>query len=129
MSETRPQEELYGVRLLALALALLLWLAVMVERPLQLTIPVPVTLEHLPAGLQLASAPPGPLQITISGPAILLVRPFLLGTRCTVDLSEVQPGSVSFGALDSRFALDGELKVVRATPSLLHLNFTPLVPR
>jgi len=129
MNETKPLEEVYGVKLLALLLALLIWLTVAVERPGEVTIPVPVTPERLPRGLRMVSPPPGVLQVTLTGPRILLVRPFLLGARCTLDLASAVPGSVSFTARDCRFDLDGELKVVRITPQTLHLDFVPVAAK
>ncbi|GFO57979.1 hypothetical protein GMST_03040 [Geomonas silvestris] len=123
MSETRPLEEMYGVKFLAVLLALLIWLTVAVERPGEVTIPVPVNLEHLPRGLSMVSPPPGVVQVTVSGPRVLLVRPFLLGARCTLDLSTAGPGSVSLSTGDFRFDVDGELKIVRTIPQTLHLDF------
>ncbi|GFO66769.1 hypothetical protein GMLC_03480 [Geomonas limicola] len=123
MSETRPLEEVYGVKFLAVLLALLIWLTVAVERSGEVTIPVPVNLERLPRGIRMVSPPPGVVQVTVSGPRILLARPFLLGARCTLDLASAVPGSMSFTTNDCRYDMDGELKVVRAIPQTIHLDF------
>lgn len=122
MTESKAQDQVIGVRLLALLLAGLLWLTVNLERTDELQLQVPVVLEHMPSGLLLASPPPGLLEVTVSGPRILLLGPWLLGGAGRLDLSGAQAGAASYSALDFSFGLDRELKVVRVRPAAIRLT-------
>jgi hypothetical protein len=122
MTEAKAVEKVAGVRVLSLLLAGLLWLGVTLERPGELKLQVPVVPEGVPSGLQLAYPPPGALQATLSGPRILLLRQWLCGAQCRLDLSGAQPGPASYGALDCDFGLDHELKVVRVHPQAIRLT-------
>jgi len=128
MTESKAQDQVTGVRLFALLLAGLLWLGVDLERPGEVQLQVPVVLEHLPAGLLLASSPPDLLEVTVSGPRILLFGPWLLGGACRLDLSGAQAGPASYSALDCSFGLDRELKVLRVRPAAIRLTLTKAVP-
>ena len=128
MSEPKVSDQVIGVRLLSLLLAGLLWLGVTLERPGEVKLQRPVALEHLPAGLLLASSPPGLLEVTVSGPRILLFGPWLLGGSCGLDLSGAEAGPLSYGALDCYFGLDRELKVVRVRPSVIRLILAKAAP-
>ena len=127
MTEVKTPEQVTGVRLLSLVLAGLLWLGVTLERPGELKLQVSIVPEHLPAGLLLASAP-RELEATVSGPRILLFRQWLRGGGCGIDLSEAQAGPASYRALDCRFGLDQELKVVRVHPATIQLTLTKAAP-
>jgi hypothetical protein len=122
MTEAKAAEQTTGVRVLSLVLAGLLWLGVTLERPAELNLQVPVALERMPAGLQIGSTPPGALAATVSGPRILLVRQWLRGVYCRLDLSGTQAGVVSHSALDCDFGLDPELKVVSVHPQTIRLT-------
>ena len=122
MTETRAPELVIRVRVLSVLLAGLLWLGVTLERPGELQLRLPVTLEHLPAGLALASSPPGALDATFSGPRVLLFRQWLCGAECVLDLAGAKAGEGSYRALDCSFRLDPELKLVRLQPQTIRLS-------
>jgi len=128
MTEAKVQEQVVAVRLLSLLLAGLLWLGVNLERPGEVQLQVPVALEHLPAGLLLASSPPEPVEVTVSGPRILLLGPWLLGGTCRLDLSGAQAGPAGYSALDGSFGLDRELKVLRVRPAAIRLVLVKAEP-
>jgi len=128
MTEGKTPEHVTGVRFLSLLLAGLLWLGVTLERPGQVRLQVPVVLEHLPDGLLLASSPPAVLEVTVSGPRLLLFGPWLIGGSCGLDLSEAEAGTASFRSLDCSFALDHELKVLRVRPATIRLTLAKAAP-
>lgn len=128
MSEIKGTEEVTRVRLLALLLGGLIWLALALERPSEMRFLIPMGLDHLPSGLQVTSAPPGNVEVTVVGPRILLLRPFLTGVHGSLDLTGAQPGPMSFNARECSYQLDRELKVVRAVPVVLHLEFSGKMP-
>jgi len=118
-----------GVRLLSLLLAALLWLGVTLERTGEVKLRVPVVLGDPPTGLRLASAPPGNLEVTVSGPRILLLGLPLRRVSCRLDLTGAGAGPNSFGAPDCNLGLDRELKLVRVQPATMRLTLANTSPR
>ena len=122
MSKAKGQEWGRGVKLLSLILALLLWGSVALERPGELKIKVPVSAQYLPAGLCLASPSPEQLEVTVSGPRILLCRLWFSEVSCGLDLSGIGAGTASVVPKESWFGLDRELKVVRVSPEAVKIT-------
>ncbi|HJV66459.1 MAG TPA: CdaR family protein [Geomonas sp.] len=111
------------VRALSLLLAMLLWASVVVERPGQASVQVPVRAAHLPTGLKLASPLPEKVTVTVRGPRILL---WLLPYRdlsCRLDLSGASAGPASYPLQEDAVLLpDRDLKVERVVPGFLALS-------
>jgi hypothetical protein len=129
MTKAKSQERTKEVRLFSLLLAGLLWLSVILERPGEMKLRIPVLPEYLPAGLSLVSPAPAPLEVTVSGPRILLYRLPFQPVNCRLDLSGALVGTASFTPLESSFALDRELKVVRVSPATVRLTVAKEVRR
>lgn len=128
MTGAKGAETLNWVRLFSLLLAGLLWLSVALERPAQLKLQVPVALERLPAGLQLAFLPPAKVEVTVSGPRILLLGLSLRQGSCRLDLAGAEAGTASYSTLACGFGLDPELKVTRVFPASIRLTLAPKAP-
>lgn len=124
MTEGRVSEQVVWVRLLALLLALLVWVAVFLEGPGEARLKIAVVPEHLPTGLRLATAAPASVEVTVLGPRILLILPRLHSGACRIDLSGARAGTADYGTAEAGFALDRELKVVRIRPATLRLTLT-----
>lgn len=122
MTNAKAQEWAKAVKLLSLLLAVLLWLSVVLERPGEMQLAVPVRPEHLPAGLCLVSPPPGNLEVTVSGPRIMLVRLLFREVSCGLDLSGAAAETAGFVPPERSFRLDPELKVVRVFPASVRLT-------
>lgn len=122
MSKVTSQEWSRGVKLLSLLLALLLWGSVALERPGEMNIQVPVSAQYLPAGLCLAAPPRDRLEVTVSGPRILLCRLWFSQVNCGLDLSGATAGSASVVPQESWFGLDRELKVLRVSPAAVQVT-------
>lgn len=121
MTRVRFQEWTGAVRLLSLLLAGLLWLSVVLERTGQVTLMVSVHPEYLPVGLRLDAAPEK-LEVTVSGPRILLCRLPFGGLSCGLDLAAATAGTANFVPQEGSFRLERELKVVRVNPASISLT-------
>ena len=121
MTKSKSLREAGWTRLLALLLAVLIWLAVVVERPGEVRIRVAVRPVGIPSGLRLVS-PPGPLELVVSGPRIVLGRLWFVDPVCELDLSGAAAGTADFTPLDGDFGLDREARVVRSVPARLRLT-------
>lgn len=116
MTQAKSQEWSGGVKALSVLLAVLVWLSVVLERPGEVKLTVPVSLKRMPAGLWLDSPPPSELQVIVSGPRILLFFLPLRTVRCEVDLTGAGSGEISLAPTQGSFDLPPEVKVVRVFP-------------
>ncbi|UFS69690.1 hypothetical protein LPW11_17560 [Geomonas sp. RF6] len=110
-----------GRWVLSVLLAALLWVAVAAERTEELSLSVPVELEHLPPGLAVVAAP-ARVSVTLSGPRILLARVPLSPPVCRLDLSGAGEGTVTFRPVETALGLDREIRVSRLHPSPLSVT-------
>ena len=129
MNQEKSQEWANGVKLLSLLLAGLLWLSVVLEHSAEMKILVPVRPEHLPPGLCLVSPPPEKLQVTVSGPLILLFRLPFSDVSCGLDLTGAAAETADFKPAEASFRLDRELKVVRVFPASVSLTLAQVAPK
>ena len=116
MSQVKTQEWSKGVKALSVLLAVLVWLSVVLERPGEVKLTVPVTLKRMPVGLWLDSQPPSELQVIVSGPRILLLLLPYRDVACDIDLTGAGPGETSIAPTQGSFDLAPDLKVVRVFP-------------
>lgn len=116
MTQTKAQEWTRAVKALSVLLAVLVWLSVVLERPAETKLTVPVTLARIPSGLWLDSPPPPELQVVVSGPRIMMLLLPLRTVRCEIDLSGAGAGEFKVSPTRSSFTLDPELKVERVFP-------------
>uniref|UniRef100_C6E5P4 YbbR family protein n=1 Tax=Geobacter sp. (strain M21) TaxID=443144 RepID=C6E5P4_GEOSM len=116
MTQAKSQEWSKGVKALSVLLAVLIWSCVILERPAEIKLNVPVSVERVPSGLWVDSPPPENLQVIVSGPQILLLLLPLRPVRCEIDLSTAGPGELTITPTQGAFGLDPELKVVRVFP-------------
>jgi hypothetical protein len=111
------------VRALSLLLAMLLWACVVVERPGQATVQLPVRIVHLSPKLRMTSFLPVEVAVTVRGPRILL---WLLPYReaaCTIDFGDASPGSASYALQKDAVLLpDRDLEVERIVPGYLFVT-------
>jgi hypothetical protein len=129
MTKGKTQEWGRGVKLLSLVFATLLWLNVVLERQDELQLQTPVLPQYVPADLCVVSPPPERLQVTVSGPRILLLRLLFREVTCGLDVSGAAAGTASFIPQESSFGLEHELKLVRVFPGSVSLTLAKQTPR
>lgn len=122
MNKTKSPEWTSGVKLLSLLLAGLLWLSVALERTVETKVTVPVRLKHVPVGLRIDSPLPDKLEVTVSGPRILLCRLPFSDLSCGLDLTAATAGTARYLPQASSLGLHRELKVVRVDPESVSLT-------
>jgi YbbR domain-containing protein len=111
-------------KLASLALAVLLWSAVVGEPELVTVQAVPVLYRNLPHDLLLLSDTPGDVQAELRGPSGRLTRATLSEVFAALDLSRViAPGEQTFTLAATDFTLPQGVTFLRAVPSQLRLNF------
>lgn len=112
----------WGLKLLSLTFALLLWLFVMGEQKAEVGYTVPLELKNLPAGLVVANEVPSLVDVRISGPRTLLSNIQSSALSMSVDLRGLQAGLTTFKRLDQNLNIPSALRVSRLSPSYVEVK-------
>jgi len=131
-------------KLLALAIAVVIWMVVATEPELSTFATVPLEFRNLPPDLEIASEPDTSVSLELRGPAGALrgvggFEPFGLGSlrpAVILDMSGTQPGERTFAIGNGSVRLPRGVYLVRAVPSAVRFDFehrasrfVPVTPR
>jgi hypothetical protein len=120
----RKLAQTVGWPLFALAAAFALWITFVASPELVTSISVPVQYEHLPTGLEIASALPERVHLEIRGPLAGIRRVDPSSAAVVVNLGAVhQPGERTLTLGWQNVDLPPGVRVIRATPAQLRLSF------
>lgn len=112
----------WGLKLLSLVFALLLWLFVMGEQKAEVGYTVPLELKNLPVELVVANEVPSLVDVRISGPRTLLSNIQSSSLSMSVDLRGLQAGLTTFKRLDQNLNIPSALRVSRLSPSYVEVK-------
>ena len=126
MRYVRWVTENIGWKLLALAIAVLLWILVASEPELSTFVTVPLAYKNLPRDLEISGDPVNSISLELRGPAGELrslgevggLRPAVV-----VDMTGVQQGERTYPIGDSNVKLARGVRLVRAIPSEARFEF------
>jgi hypothetical protein len=120
----------FGWKLGSLALAVLLWFAILGEPELVTTHATPILYKSLPQGLLIGSDALDEVRVELRGPSGKLSPDRLSEMAVLLDLSEVKgPGERTFTLSDADFLLPQGVTFLRSVPSQLRVRFSKLVSR
>jgi hypothetical protein len=117
-----------GWKLLSVALAVLLWIAVEGEPELVTVQSVPVFYRNVEPSLALVANPPTTVRVELRGPSDVLGRDNLSNVSVLLDLAGVaEPGERVFPISRTNVSVPAGVNFVRADPSelKLHLDRAP----
>ena len=113
----------FGWKVVAVAIATLLWYLLLREAELVAIRTVPVLLKNPPAELILTSSP-GPVQVEVAGPVAVLEEAQFRGAAAVLDLGGIRTaGERTFTLRPQDFDLPLGAAFRRVTPSQLRLTF------
>lgn len=114
--------ENWGLKLLSLAFATLLWMFVVGEKRSEVSLSLPLELNRVPENMVIVSRVPESIRVRINGPRTLIasVNPQQLAVR--LDLEGIQPGISAFEILPSRLNLPRGIEVTYISPSVITLE-------
>ena len=110
-----------GLKLIALALAVGLWLVVAREPISEIAVDIPIELQNLPASLEISSVSIPRAQVRLRGPARIIHEPF--DVRVGIDLRSAQPGERTFDLSSQHVHRPRLVEVVQVVPAQVHLIF------
>lgn len=114
-----------GLKLLALLLAVALWLAVGVEEPTETTLSVSLELVNPPQGMMITSEMPPSLQVRVMGPGSVIRKLTQSRLAQTIDLSGFKRGRHSIPLGSKTFNFPRGVQVTRVQPNPLTLTLAP----
>ena len=111
-----------GLKVLAIALATLLWLTVAGEHVVERALRVPLELRDKPENLEIVGDPPGAVDVLVRGSSALLSRLEVGEVFAVLDLSGARPGSRLFPLRTDQVTVPFGVEVARVVPSTLALE-------
>jgi hypothetical protein len=115
----------FGLKALALIIALGLWLAG--HRDTERSIEVPVEFRNIPADLMVMDNRVDFVVLRVTGPRTLVSTIDADELKLFLDLNSVKPGTVSYPLGGSLFNIPRGVTVARITPPVIHLRMEPVI--
>jgi YbbR domain-containing protein len=113
----------FVLKLVAVLLAVGLWLAVARDPIAEVEMNVPIEFRNLPDKLEIDSASFTEAQVRLRGPERVIHRLQPADVRADVDLSDVKPGERTFDLTARHVQVPQDLEVVQIIPGQFHLSF------
>jgi YbbR domain-containing protein len=124
-----------GLKVLALALATLLWLTVAGEHVVERSMRVPLEFRNIPPQLEIVGDPPATVDVRLRGPSGVLSRIEPGEVIAVLDLAGARPGSRLFPFRNDAVRAPYGVEVAQVTPGTLALDLersatrtVPIVP-
>ena len=124
-----------GLKVLAIALATLLWLTVAGEQTVERAMRVPLEMTQKPEDLEIVGDPPLAVDVLVRGSSALLSRLDVGEVVAVLDLSAARPGSRLFALRTDRVKVPYGVQVAQIVPSTLAVELeksatrtVPVVP-
>lgn len=111
------------LKLVALALAFLLWWAVAHDPTVQAPIVAPLELQNAPENLEMSVEGPTQVKIRVRGPERTVRRLTPADVQVILDLTGVRAGERTFDLTAKQVRLPDAVEVVQIEPSQIHLTF------
>jgi YbbR domain-containing protein len=112
-----------GLKLISLALAVGLWLAVARDPVAEVAVDVPIEFHNIPQNLEISSENIPRAQIRLRGPERVVRHLQPSDVYAEIELSGLRPGERTFDLTAQQIHLPSELEVVQVVPNQLHLDF------
>jgi diadenylate cyclase len=119
----------FWLKLLALGLAVVLWLAVARDPVAEVAVDVPIEFHNIPENLEISSENIPRAQIRVRGPQRVVRRLQVSDVSADIELSTVKPGERTFDLTADQIHQPKELEVVQIIPSQFHLTFDARLSR
>ncbi len=127
----------FGLKLISIGVAVLLWTAVANEPPVEVVFQSPLEFREMPQALELSSEVPTSVQLRVSGPGSVVRQLSAKDLAVTVNLAGFErAGERSFALTDADVRKPYGVRVVQIVPSQVRVRFEaqaqrdiPIIPR
>ncbi len=113
----------FGIKLLSLALAVGLWLAVTRDPVAEVAVQVPIEFRNIPENLEINTESIPRAEIRVRGPQRIVRRLQPADVYAEIELGGMKPGERTFDLTAEEVHHPRELEVVQVIPSQFHLTF------
>ncbi|MGA9978747.1 MAG: CdaR family protein, partial [Candidatus Sulfotelmatobacter sp.] len=118
-----------GLKVLSLALATGLWLAIARDPVAEVSIRVPIEFLHVGDNLEISSEQIPEAQIRVRGPGRLIRQLRAADVHAELDLRDAKPGERTFDLTAQEIRRPQDVEVVQVVPSQVHLAFDTRLTR
>jgi YbbR-like protein len=118
-----------GLKLLSLALAVGLWLAIARDPVAEVAVEVPIEFHHFPENLEISSENIPQAQIRVRGPERVVRRLRASDVHAEIDLNGARAGERTFDLSAHQIRAPHDLEIEQVVPSQLRLGFDTRMTR
>jgi len=118
-----------GLKLISLALAAGLWMAVARDPVAEIAVEVPIEIRNLPSNLEISSEVVPTAQIRLRGPEGIVHRVRSADVYAAIEFSGTRPGEHTFDLTPQQIHPPSGVEVVQILPSQIHLAFDTRLTR
>jgi diadenylate cyclase len=119
----------FGLKLVSLALAVGLWLAVAHDPVAEVAVEVPVQFHNIPENLEISSENVPRAQIWVRGPERIVRNLQPADVYAAIEIAGLKAGQRTFDLTVSQIHQPRELEVVQIVPSQFHISFDTRLTR
>jgi hypothetical protein len=113
----------FALKLVALAAAIMLWVAVARDPTDYVAVKVPVEFQHAPENLEISTENIPEVQIRVRGPGRVVRQLAQSEVHAVIDLTGAKPGEHTYYLAGPQIRLPREVELVQVVPPQLQLNF------
>jgi YbbR domain-containing protein len=113
----------FGIKLLSLALAVGLWMAITRDPIAEVAVQVPIEFRNIPENLEINTESIPRAEIRVRGPQRIVRRLQPADIYAEIELGGMKPGERTFDLTAEQVHHPRELEVVQVIPSQFHLTF------
>jgi YbbR domain-containing protein len=118
-----------GLKVLALAMAVVLWWFVAGESKVQIGFVIPIEIRNLPRGLAIANKVQREVEVRVTGPPSLLGNMTPSEISAAIDLSDARAGRISVPIVPDSVKVPSGIKVQRVYPGAVEVDLQKLERR
>jgi YbbR domain-containing protein len=113
----------FGLKLLSLAVAVLLWMAVTRDPVAEIAINVPVEFHNAPEHLEISSETIPQVQVRVRGPVREVRDLSPAEVHAVIDMANVQPGERTYDLSSKHIHVPDGVQVVQTVPAQIRISF------
>ena len=118
-----------SLKLLSIFLAIILWYFVISEKAGETALSISPDFRNIPSSLIIFKNPVESINIRVTGPATLLRGLSPRDIQAVIDLSDAEPGVVTFGIQPKSIQVPRGLRVTMVSPASITLRFEKLMKK